>query len=107
MNNIEQKIDDLFDEFERSNLYKRYLSVKVRLENNVKIMSLIKEIKRMQKIATNNKDNLLEQEIKKLYDELNSYPLYQSYLIIKDEIEEELFRIKEPLDKYFKDILKI
>lgn len=107
MNNIEKKIDDLFDEFERSDLYKRYLLVKNRLENNVKIMDLINEIKRMQKIATHNKDDLLEQEIKKLYDELNSYPLYQSYLIIKDEIEEELFRIKEPLNKYFEDILKI
>lgn len=107
MNNIEKEIDNLFDEFERSDLYKRYLLVKEKLEKNTKIMGLINDIKRMQKIATNNKDNLLEEEIKKLYDELNSYPLYQSYLIIKDEIEEELFRIKEPLNKYFEDILKI
>ncbi len=107
MNDFESKIDELFNDFERTDLYKRYLSVKSKMQNNKEIMDLIKEIKRLQKIATNNEDEVIEKHIKELYTKLDEYPLYQSYLIIKDELEEELFRIKDPLDKYFKDILNL
>ena len=70
-------------------------------------MSIIQEIKRYQKIGTNNKDNSVEDKIKELNIKLESYPLYQSYLIIKEELEEELFNIKEVFEKYFHDILKL
>ncbi len=107
MNNIERKIDSLFDSYEKTKLYKDYISVKEQLENNKEIMNIINDIKRLQKIATNNHDLLVEKEIKKLYSKLESYPLYQSYLILKDEINDELFQIKEIFDKYFNEILKI
>lgn len=107
MNNIYDKIDIMFDDFEKSRLYKDYISAKEKLENNKEIMDIINEIKRLQKIATNNKDEVVEQKIKELYDELNSYPLYQSYLVLKDEINEELFMVKDQFEKYFNEILKI
>ncbi len=107
MNNIQDKIDELFNELEKSKLYKDYVLVKKQLENDEEIMKLISEIKRYQKIATNNKDMSVEEKIKKLYCELESYPIYQSYLIIKENLNEELFMIKETFEKYFKDVLKI
>ncbi len=107
MNNIENKIDDLFKEIEESKLYNDYIKVKNQLKNNKEINNLISDIKRLQKIAVNNKDENVEQEIKMLYDKLNSYPVYQSYLDIKEKIEEKLLEIKEPFEKYFIDILKI
>lgn len=107
MNDFESKIDELFNDFEKTDLCKKYLSVKSKIQNNKEIVDLIKEIKRLQKIATNNEDEVIEKQIKELYTKLDEYPLYQSYLIIKDELEEELFEIKEPLDKYFKDILRL
>ena len=107
MNNIESKIDELFDELEDSKLYKDYVKVKEKLENNNEIMSIINDIKRYQKISANNKDKSVDDKIKDLYDKLNHYPLYQSYLIIKEELEEELFMIKEVFEKCFKDILEL
>lgn len=107
MNNIESKIDELFDELEDSKLYKDYVKVKEKLENNSEIMDLINEIKRYQKIEANNKDKSVDEKIKSLYDELNHYPLYQSYLIIKEELEDELFMIKDAFEKCFKDMLKL
>lgn len=107
MNNIQDKIDELFNELEQSKLYKDYVLVKKQLENDEEIMKLISEIKRYQKVATNNKDMSVEEKIKKLYEKLESYPIYQSYLIIKENLNEELFMIKETFEKYFKDILKI
>lgn len=107
MNNIESKIDELFDELEDSKLYKDYVKVKESLENNNEIMDLINEIKRYQKISANNKDESVDGKIKKLYDELNSYPLYQSYLIIKEELEEKLFMIKNIFENTFNDMLSL
>ena len=107
MNNIYNKIDDMFDDFEQSKLYKDYILAKEKLRNNKEIMDIIEEIKRLQKIVTNNNDEVVEQKLKKLFDKLNSYPIYQSYLILKDEINDELFLAKESFDKYFNEILKI
>ncbi len=107
MNDIEEKIDELFDDFEKSKLYKDYLRVQDKMANDEEIMSIINEIKKFQKISANNKDKSVELKINGLYKKLESYPIYQSYLIMHDEIEEELFMIKEIFDKYFMDLLSL
>ena len=107
MNNIEKEIDNLFNELESSNLYKNYKKVKKQLEDNTEIKQLLNEIKRLQKIVVNEKDKQVELELKKLYKTLDNYPLYQSYLSIKEELEEELQNISFTLNSYFKDILDI
>lgn len=107
MNDIEEKIDELFDDFEESKLYKDYLSVQDKISKDKEIISVINEIKKFQKISANNKDKSVELKINELYKKLESYPIYQSYLIMHDEIEEELFMIKEVFDKYFNNLLTL
>lgn len=107
MNEIKDEISLLFSDLKMSKLYKDYAKVKENLKNNSEITTLIKNIKRMQKIATNNKDVKIEKDLKKMYDKLYSIPLYQSYLIIKEELEENLYMISDNFDKYFKSILFI
>ena len=107
MNNIKCDIDKLFDELKVSKTYTEYQEVINKLHNNKKIMDLIKEIKRLQKILVNSKDNVVEKELNSLIDELNSYPLYQTYLIKKDELEDKLKEIKNLFESYFNEILKI
>ena len=87
MSDIKEKIDELFDDFERSKLYKGYLSVQDKMANDEEIISVINEIKKFQKISANNKDKSVELKINDLYKRLESYPIYQSYLIMHDEIE--------------------
>ncbi len=107
MNNIEIKIDELFDELEKTKLYNDYVKVKESLENNTEIMSLINKIKRYQKVTVNNDDKLVNEQIKELYKKLNSYPIYQSYLIIKEELEEELLMIKSVFESTFNNMLSL
>ena len=107
MNEIKDEISLLFSDLKMSKLYKDYVKVKENLKNNSEITTLIKNIKRMKKIATNNKDVKIEKDLKKMYDKLYSIPLYQSYLIIKEELEENLYMISDNFDKYFKSILFI
>ncbi len=107
MNDIKKDIDLLFNTLKESKTYTEYVEVVNKLHANKKIMSLIKEIKKLQKILVNNKDKLVDEELQKLYDELNNYPLYQTYLIKKDELEEELKEIKNMFESYFKEVLEI
>lgn len=107
MNEIEDKIDELFDYLEDSSLYKDYLSVKKQLNDNSEIMNLIKEIKRFQKIYVNKKDKNIKIKIDEMYDNLNSYPIYVSYIEIKDELENTLKLISDTFSNYFKDILEL
>ena len=107
MNSIKEDIDNLFQKLKESNNYKNYLKVVKDMESNKEIISLIKEIKRLQKIYANEKDINVNKKLCILKDKLNSYPIYQSYLIIKDELNNELFEIKDIFEKYFNDIIKL
>ena len=105
MNNVQNKIDKLFDDLEESALYKDFIKIKEKLLDNKEIMDIISEIKRLQKLATNNEDIVLERNIRKLYAKLEAYPLYQSYLIKKDELAEKLYMVKSIFENYFKELL--
>jgi len=107
MNEIEDKIDELFDDLEDSKIYKDYLSVKKQLNDNSEIMDLIKEIKRYQKIYVNEKDKKVKTKIDEMYNKLNSYPIYISYIEIKEELENTLKMISDTFSNYFKDILEL
>ena len=107
MNNIEKEIDKLFDDIETSELYKNYKKIKKQINNNTELKELLEKIKRLQKIVVNTKDKNVDIELKKLYEELDNYPLYQSYLSIKEELEEELQNISFTLNDYFKSILEL
>ena len=107
MDNTKKDTDDLFEELTETTLYKDYINAKKQLEENTEIMDIIDEIKRLQKIATNNKDDIIEKNIKDLYIKLEGYPLYQSYLILKEELENKLNNISNSFSNYFNDILKL
>ncbi len=107
MDDIKKDIDKLFDEFESSSLYQKYLSVEKQMLANENITSLLDEIRRLQKIFANTKDKNVELKIESLYDSLKEIPLYQSYLIIMDEINQKLYGVKEIFEKYFSDLLSL
>ena len=106
MSDIEEKINEFFDELKNKEIYLNYIKAKEQLKSNNEVTNIINKIKRLQKICTNNNDPKLENEIKELYNVLNSYPIYQSYLNLKDLLNEEIIIIKNQFENYFKDILK-
>ncbi|MBQ9013859.1 MAG: YlbF family regulator [Bacilli bacterium] len=107
MNDITKKIDILFDELEKTDTYKDYISVKNQLENNKDIKKIIEDIKRYQKIVVNNKDKSVENKLKELYKKLDDYPIYQSYLDKKEDLEYELKMISDTFSSYFEKLLKL
>lgn len=107
MDDIKKDIDILFKDIEKSSLYKRYIEITRQMSNNKELIKLIDEIKKLQKILVNTDDKVIEKELLNLYNKLNSYPIYQSYLDILRELNNELSNIKIGFEQYFKFILKI
>lgn len=107
MDSVKKDIDELFKDIETSSLYKRYIEITRQMSNNKELIKLIDEIKRLQKILVNTDDKVIEKELLNLYDKLNSYPIYQSYLETVKELNNELIGIKDVFENYFKSILEI
>lgn len=106
-NDIAIKIDELFDDLKETNVYKNYMSAQMQLKSNKEITDIIEKIKRLQRIAVNNKDEVIEKELKDLYRKLNSYPLYQSYIEYKEELEYSLQIISKTFNNYFSKLLML
>ena len=104
---ITLKIDELFDDLKETDAFKKYISAQKQLKNNKEITDIIERIKRLQKIAVNNKDEVIEKELKDLYKKLDSYPLYQSYIGYKEELEYELQIISKTFNDYFSELLSL
>ena len=107
MNNIFQKLDLMYGSIANSNLYKNYVMSSEKLSKNDDIKNIILKIKRLQKIITNEYDYSIEEELKNLYCILEEYPLYQSYISFKQELEDKISEINTQFDNYFRLILKI
>ncbi len=78
-------------------------SLKKQIEENKEIQELDKEVRKHQKAMCQNKDNddiyLKEKELyETLLAKLESHPLYQNYIIAKQDAEDVLLEIKENLE---------
>ena len=107
MNKIKKDIDNLFEEIKKTHTYKNYLLSKEQLNVNEEIIDIINRIKKYQVKITKKYSDDLELELKELYDKLNSYPLYQSYLEYKEELNNMIANITKEFNLYFEDILEL
>ena len=93
------KVDEIIYKIESSELYKKYVDLQRRIENNSEIMALINEVKVLQKDMVHHIDKKKELEEKK--KELSDYPLYREYINTVDEINNVYNIIESNLNNYF------
>lgn len=100
--NLLQKIDDLILFVKQSKEYQLCLEAKAKMSENKELMQLIEEVKNLQKqyIRSNNSN-----EIKKILDEkihvLNEIPLFVTYNLNLEVVNQKLQVIQEELNDYF------
>ncbi len=100
---ISQKVNEIINEIENSPLYKKYLDLQDKIKNNKELMELINKVRVMQKDVLHNKDS--EDNLDKLVDELNNYPLYREYSNTIYEINNIYGIIESRINNYFEDII--
>ena len=107
-NEILKEVDNIVSFIKESDDYKEYLFLKDKLSKNKKALSLINDIKTLQKEIVKKeikKENILrlEEEINKKILELNKIPLYVDYIRIQEKLDELFQYIKEKLNDYFEE----
>ncbi len=100
---IENKIDEIINEIESSDLYKKYLLLKDNINSNKELMELINKVKVMQKDIVHKKKK--KEDLDKLMDELNNNPLYREYNNCIYEINNTYGIIENSLNNYFDKII--
>ena len=102
-NEIIQKVDEIIKEIENSSVYQNYLSIKEMISKDKELMELINKVRVMQKDFLHKKAT--KDELDKLVNELNSYPLYIEYNNAIYEINNTFAIIENSLNKYFEKVL--
>ena len=107
MENLLNKVDDLVDTIKSSEEYKRYLELEDKVKNNKEIMSLINEVKDIEKSIVNSKSKKdtesLKNELDNRLSKLEDYPLYIEYIELQEELNNLFGTIKDKLNNYFED----
>ena len=94
------KVDEIIKEIEDSEDYKKYLKLKEDISKNKELVTLINEVRQLNKDYTHNmvKEDILDEKT----NELNNHPLYREYLNTISVINNEFSIIENAINNYFK-----
>ncbi len=101
-----KKIDELIELVKNTDDYKRYMFLKEEMKKNNSLINLINDIKKEEQLRIKkeyNHENIEEisNKIDSLYKELLSYPIYQEYLYLQEDINNQLQDIRKILEDTF------
>ncbi|MBR4672682.1 MAG: YlbF family regulator [Bacilli bacterium] len=101
---IIKKIDELISIVKSSADYQRYIYLANEMKKNNSIMSLVKDIKKLEQKRVNleyNKENTddIDKEIDNKRKELDSFPTYQEYSYLKEDLNNTFQSIKSILEQ--------
>ena len=104
-NDVLSKIDEIVEYIEESDTYIKYKEIEKKLEKDSDIMDKINKIKSIQKeivkLEIANKDiSLLEKEVDDILNELNTYPIYQEYNYLFEDLNNTFQEIKFIIENY-------
>ena len=101
-----EELNDLIEYIKNTKEYKECLELQDKMSTNFELVSLIEEIKKMQKkYIKSNYDSSLKEELDSLSDKLNSIPIYNIYLKNLSEVNDKLDYVRDNLNNYFDELL--
>lgn len=105
MNNDEilNKIEEIISKIENSDLYHKYVDLKNKLNKNKEIVTLINEVKLLQKDVVHHMDK--KELLNKKIEDLNNYPLYREYNNTICDINNIYAIIENNINNYFNNKL--
>ena len=108
-NELRESLSEIIEEIKLSKEYQDYLKIEEKMKDNKEITDLISDIKKLQQELVkkeyykNDLTNIKEEYNSKL-EELNSYPLYVTYLESQRKINEKLQYVRGEIQSFFDKI---
>lgn len=94
------KVDEIILEIENSSSYEKYLILQKQMETNQELMSLINEVKQLQKQCVKG-DLSKEKVLKEKLIILDDNPLYREYNNTLNDINNSYAIVEQTLNNYF------
>ena len=107
---ILDKVDEIVTYIMNSEIYIKYKMIEAKMKNDSDIMNKINRVKTIQKeivkleVSKKNVSNL-EEEIEVILLELNTYPIYQEYTYLQEDLNNTFQGIKIIIENYINDKL--
>ncbi len=106
---LHEKIDEMISIIQSSDEYKKYMEISSKMAQDEEIMTLIHEIKELQKKIVKEESmghdiNLIEEDINKKIKLLEEYPIYLDYMYLQEDLNNTMQMIKESIEKYLYNI---
>lgn len=106
MENVNKEIDNLVDYIKNTDDYKKCIKLKDQMKDNSELMSLIDEVKNLQKkYIKSNYDLLIKEELDKKNKELLEIPIYVLYNKHLNNVNYMIDYINNSLNNYFYELL--
>lgn len=100
---ILNKIDEIIHLIEDSSVYQKYHALQKEINKNDELVKLINKVKVLQKDVVHHLTS--KEELNKIMDELNNYPLYREYNNTLSELNNTYAIIENSINHYFQDKL--
>ena len=109
-NDVLKKIDEIVSYIKDTDEYIRFSKIEEQMKNNLEIMNKIDRVKSIQKeivkFEVDKKDvSNLEKEIEEILLDLNSYPIYQEYSYLLEDLNNMFQEIKFMIENYLNNII--
>ena len=101
---ILNKLDEIINDIETSEEYKKYLVLKDEIKKNKELVLLINKVRQLNKDYSHKL--VKKDELDRLTNELNNHPLYREYLNTISVINNELSIVENAINNYFRKKLE-
>lgn len=103
------KTNEIIEIIKNSEEYKKYIDISNKLKKHEAIMSLIDEVKTLQKKLVKEKSlnrdvAFIDEEINKKLELLESYPIYLEYIELQESLDYSIGIVKDGIEKCINNI---
>ena len=104
-NEVLKKVDEIISYIESSDTYVRYKNIESKMKKDVDIMDKVNKVKFLQKemvkFEIEKKDiTSFENEVEEIMLSLNSYPIFQEYTYLLEDLNNTFQNIKSIIENY-------
>ena len=108
-NKILDRVDEIINIIKDSNDYKRYIETSNKMKKNKEIMTIIEEVKFLQKKLVKEESlgkniTLIDREINDKLKLLEEYPIYLDYIYLQEDLNNSINLVKTSIEKYINNI---
>ena len=106
MENVYKALDEVICSIVSSKEYKECISLKEKMKENQEIMTLIEDVKKLQKKYIRSQyDSSVKEELDSCIKRLSEIPIYHAYQESLEKVNDKICYVKESMNDYFFHLL--